>query len=138
MSTSFLIVFELKHSNTIWHTFYRIMHALMDSNWVHETTPDRPHSIDERGSKTVKNRVFDCHLSPNWRQKAIENTVFFTIFNPRSSIVKSVFDCRLSGVETSKLNSLKLRMTRYAHGHASKTLVECPNGPLYLMLVAIL
>ena len=26
-------------------------------------------------SKIVRNRVFDCHLSPNWRQIAIENTV---------------------------------------------------------------
>ena len=93
---------------------------------------------ENTGSNIVKNRVFDCHLSPNWRQMEIVNTVFFTIFHPRSSIVKSVFDCHLSGVETSKLNSIKLRMTRYAHGHASETLVECPNGPLYLLLVAIL
>ena len=27
-------------------------------------------------SKKVKDRVFDCHLSPDWRQMAIENTVF--------------------------------------------------------------
>ena len=32
-------------------------------------------TIDERGLKIVRNRVFDCHLSPDWRQMAIENTV---------------------------------------------------------------
>ena len=32
--------------------------------------------IDERGSKIDKNSVFDCHLSPNWRQIANEHTVF--------------------------------------------------------------
>ena len=48
-------------------------------------------TIDERRLKTVSNRVFDRHL----RQIAIENTVL-AIFDPRSSIVKSVLDCRLS------------------------------------------
>ena len=47
--------------------------------------------------KIVRNRVFHCHLSPNWRQMAIENTVS-SDFDPRSSIVQSVFDCRLTGV----------------------------------------
>ena len=45
----------------------------------------------------VINRVFDCHLSPEWRQMAIENTVS-SDFYPRSSIVNGVFDCRLNGV----------------------------------------
>ena len=53
---------------------------------------------DKRMSKIVRNRVFDCHLSPDWRQMAIKKTLFLTIFDPYSSIVKSVFDCRLSGV----------------------------------------
>ena len=32
-------------------------------------------TIDERRSKIVRNRVFDCHLSPDRREMAIENTV---------------------------------------------------------------
>ena len=32
-------------------------------------------TIDERGSKIARNSVFDCHLSPVGRQKAIENSV---------------------------------------------------------------
>ena len=32
-------------------------------------------TIDERRSKIVRKRDFDCHLSPNWRQMAIEYTV---------------------------------------------------------------
>ena len=45
----------------------------------------------------VRNRVFDCCLSPDWLQRTIE-TLFQAICYPRSSIVKSVFDCCLSGV----------------------------------------
>ena len=30
---------------------------------------------DERGSTIARNSVFDCHLSPMWRQMAIKNTV---------------------------------------------------------------
>ena len=32
-------------------------------------------TFDKHRSKIVRNRVFDCHLSPDWRQMAIENTV---------------------------------------------------------------
>ena len=43
-------------------------------------TPDRRQSktlliIDECGSKIARNSVFDYHLSPIWRQMAIENYV---------------------------------------------------------------
>ena len=43
-------------------------------------TPDRRqlkkvNAIDKGRSKIVKNRVFDCHLSPDWRQMATEHTV---------------------------------------------------------------
>ena len=55
-------------------------------------------TIDERRSKLDRNRVFYCHLSPDWRQMAIEKALFLTIFDPRSPIVKSVFDCCLSSV----------------------------------------
>ena len=44
-----------------------------------------------------RNRVFNCHLSPNWPQMAIEKSVS-SDFYLRSSIVKSTFDCHLSGV----------------------------------------
>ena len=63
-------------------------------------TPDRRQSkksILLTHTKIARNRVFDCHLSPDWRQMAIENTVS-SHFDPRLSIVKSIFDCRLSGV----------------------------------------
>ena len=43
-------------------------------------TPDRGQSkmlltINEQGSKIVRNRVFDCHLSPFRRQMSTENSV---------------------------------------------------------------
>ena len=54
-------------------------------------TPGRRQSktlstIDERGSKIDGNSVFDCHLSPVWRQMAIENSVS-NYFNLPSNIV---------------------------------------------------
>ena len=55
-------------------------------------------------NQTVRNRLFDCHLSPNWRQMAIKNTDS-SDFDPRSSIVKNVFDCGLSG-ESNKRQQL--------------------------------
>ena len=78
-------------------------------------------TIDERGSNIDRNIVFDCHLSPVRWQMAIGNSVSYqifdqrssivlafsiatikntvlSIFDPRSSIVDSVFDCRLPRV----------------------------------------
>ena len=46
-------------------------------------------------------------MSPDWRQMAIENTVS-SDFNTCWSIVKSVFDCRLSGVFTVSLENVSL------------------------------
>ena len=40
-------------------------------------------AISECRSKTVRNRVFDCHFAPDWPQVAIENTVsifFLSVF----------------------------------------------------------
>ena len=59
-------------------------------------TPGRGQSkrlstIDELGSKIVRNRVFNWHLSPHWRQMAIKNTVSI--------------DCRLPGVKQVQLQS---------------------------------
>ena len=34
-------------------------------------------TIDERGSKLDRNSVFDCHLSPHWRQMTIEMHCFY-------------------------------------------------------------
>ena len=58
---------------------------------------ENANTIEERRSKIVRNRVFDCHLLPHWRQMAIENTVSINSY-PHSSIVDSFFDCRLPGV----------------------------------------
>ena len=49
-------------------------------------------STNERISKIFRNRIFDWHLK--WQSK----TLFLAIFDPRLSIVKSFFDCRLPGV----------------------------------------
>ena len=52
-------------------------------------------NMDPRSLETAFNcrLSLDCRLSPDWRQMAIKNIVSS---DPRSSIVQSVFDCRLS------------------------------------------
>ena len=65
-------------------------------------TPGRRQSktlstIDERGSKIDRNSVFDCHLSPVWRQKANENSVSIDVWSTFLDSI-DVFDCRLPGV----------------------------------------
>ena len=46
--------------------------------------------------KIDRNSVFDCHLSPHWRQMTIE-TPFLSVFDPRSSTVDYIFDFHLLG-----------------------------------------
>ena len=56
-------------------------------------------AIDERRLKIIRNRFFIaiCHPTGNkWQSK----TLFLAIFVPRSSIVKSGFDCLLPVVLT--------------------------------------
>ena len=59
---------------------YRISRCESLKILCHRVTPDRRQSkttltIDERGSKTGRNGVFDCHLSPVGRQITIKNSV---------------------------------------------------------------
>ena len=54
-------------------------------------------TVDECRIKIVRNRVFDCNLSPDWRQLAIKNTVSSN-FRSHLAIFKSVLDRHLSGV----------------------------------------
>ena len=54
-------------------------------------------TIDERGSKIDRNSVFDCHLSPDWRQMAIENSVSNDFWSTFVASI-NVFDWRLPGV----------------------------------------
>ena len=58
----------------------------------------QPKTLYQSTNADQKSLVFfDCHLSPNWRQMAIENSVSNDFL---SSFVDSinVFDCRLPGV----------------------------------------
>ena len=74
-------------------------------------TPGRRQSktlstIDKRGSKIFNNSVFDCHLSPVWRQMAIKNTVSNDFLSKFLDSI-SVFDCRLPGVNYFMINLQK-------------------------------
>ena len=65
----------------------------------------------------TRNEVFDCHVSPERRHMAIKNTVS-SYFDPRSSIVKGVFDCRLSGVVSTLQSLLKNHGLSFKFLHA--------------------
>ena len=70
-----------------------------NKDWV---TPCRQQSktlptIDEPGSKIDRNSVFDCLLSPVWRQIAIENPISIDFWSTFLDSI-GVFDCRLPGV----------------------------------------
>ena len=54
-------------------------------------------TIDERRSKIDGNSVFDCHMSPVWRQMAIKNSVSNDFLSMFLDCI-GVFDCRLPGV----------------------------------------
>ena len=56
-------------------------------------------TIDDYRSKIVRIIVF--FLLPSLIEQATIKTLFLASFDPRSSMVKSVFDCSLSGVETN-------------------------------------
>ena len=64
---------------TTENTFYavcRIMtKSLVDEVHTRRAYIENVNIIDERRSKIVRNRVFDCLLSPDWRQMAIENAI---------------------------------------------------------------
>ena len=70
---------------------------MLFSNHTGLVAIENVNTIDERSLKIDRNSVFDCHLSPDWRQMANKNAVS-SDFDPRSSSVKSGFDCRLPGV----------------------------------------
>ena len=59
-----------------------------------------------------KNRVFDSICRPTgdkWQSK----TLFLTIFDPRSSVVKSIFDCHLFSA-ILVINDFETLITGYA------------------------
>ena len=73
-----------------------------------DITPGRRQSkrlstMDEHISKNNRSSVFDCHLSPVWRQMEIKNSVYNDF---RSTFLNSIgiFDCCLPGVDKAGLN----------------------------------
>ena len=77
-------------------------------NELHKVTPDRRQSkafilSTNEDQNPEKQRFRLLFVATEWRQMAIENTVS-NDFDPRSSIVNSVFDCRLSGAKRLFLN----------------------------------
>ena len=57
-------------------------------------------NVDQKSKETVFS-ILICHLTGDkWQLK----TLFLSFFDPYSSIVDNVFDCRLSGVVLHKMN----------------------------------
>ena len=57
-------------------------------------TPKLSRNADQKSIETVFSIVICRHIGDKWQSK----TLFPSIFDPRSSIADSVFDCRLPGV----------------------------------------
>ena len=57
------------------------------------------HPLPEPNSvNNFSDTIFDCHLPPELGDKLHSKTLYIAIFAQRSSIVKSVFHCRLSNM----------------------------------------
>ena len=57
-------------------------------------TPILSRNVDQKSIETEFSIAICRHTGDKWQSK----TLFLSIFDPRSSIVDSVFDCRLPGV----------------------------------------
>ena len=57
-------------------------------------TPILSRNVDQKSIETVFSIAICRHTGDKWESK----TLFLSIFDPRSSIVDNVFDCRLPGV----------------------------------------
>ena len=57
-------------------------------------TPILSRNVDQKSLETEFSIAICRHTGDKWQSK----TLFLSIFDPRSSIVDSVFDCRLPGV----------------------------------------
>ena len=57
-------------------------------------TPTLSRNVDQKSLETEFSIAICRHTGNKWQSK----TLFLSIFDPRSSIVDSVFDCRLPGV----------------------------------------
>ena len=63
-------------------------------------TPILSRNVDQKSMETVFS-IAICHqCGDKWQSK----TLFLSIFDPHSSFVDSVFDCRLPGVKFSDLH----------------------------------
>ena len=62
-------------------------------------TPMQSMNVDHKSIETVFSIAICRHIGDKWQSE----TLFISIFDPRSSIVDSVSDCRLSGVNMCTL-----------------------------------
>ena len=63
---------------SIWALLWEkliLLHTKNKGIYPHRVAAIKNVNIDQHRSKIVRNRVFHCHLSLDWRQMAIENTV---------------------------------------------------------------
>ena len=67
--------------------------SCLKRNHTGKAAIENVNTIDER-DQTYLETVFSIVSGDKWQSK----TLFLAIFDPSLSIVKSVFDCRLSGV----------------------------------------
>ena len=80
------------------------------------STPDRRHSktliIDQRSLETEFSIAICRPTGDTWQSKTL---FIYSYFDPRSSIVKSVFDCRLSFVIRLGLENVNTEARLLSH-----------------------
>ena len=76
--------------------------------------------VDQKSIKTEFSIAICCPTGDKWQSK----TLFLAIFDQCSSIVKSVFDCRLSGVVSQCVTSRQIRCVKLA--------LDCSRFIMYL------
>ena len=70
------------------------MEAIITPGRRQSKTPILSRNVDQKSIETEFIIAICRHTGDKWQSK----TMFLSIFDPRSSIVKNVFDCRLPGV----------------------------------------
>ena len=121
-SQNFYSSYSIRHSP--WRADEWIFQALRGFFWAAKTTTGRRQSktlstINERGSKIDRNSVFHWHLSPHWRQMAIESSVSSNFWFAFLDSI-GVFDCCLPGVKTCC-------RSRYGNFSRVKLLISYPS-----------
>ena len=89
-----VVVQTLRHCiRSIRDTVLRSSNVVITLGRRQSKTPILSRSVDQKSLETEFSIAICRHTDDKWQSK----TLFLSIFDPRSSVVESVFDCHLPG-----------------------------------------